>query len=105
MRKSAQTIVLALAGLTLSTMLQGCGHPEPLPAPPAAIATPLRQTPPADLLACPERPDGFPADASAVMPPDVRRATMGLAHAYAQVRGQLERLIEWERPGACPEPQ
>ncbi|RJF94143.1 hypothetical protein D3876_00915 [Sphingomonas cavernae] len=62
---------------------------------------PVKDTPPADLLICPEKPEGFPVDAEATMPAPVRAAAIRLGRAYAAVYGQLVRLIEWEQPGAC----
>lgn len=64
---------------------------------------PIRDTPPADLIACPDAPAGFTEDqaAWAIMPPPVRAAAIRLAAAYAATRAQLARLIEWQSPGAC----
>lgn len=72
------------------------------PAPPVAVAVAVKDLPPAALLACPDAPAGFPADAQATMPPAVRFAAIRLATAYAALRDQLGRLIGWIDPAACP---
>ena len=61
----------------------------------------VKDTPPADLTACPVRPIGFPIDAEATMPPAVRAAAIRLAQAYAATVDQLERLIAWTAPAPC----
>lgn len=68
------------------------------------MAIEVRDTPPAELLTCPERPDGFPVGIAAVMPKAVREATVRLAQSYAEVTSQLERLIAWHAPNSCKEP-
>jgi hypothetical protein len=78
-------------------------RPANLPAPPVAVAVETPKQPPAELLACPVAPEGFPRDASAKMPPAVRFAAIRLASAYAAVASQLRRLIDWNDPTACPE--
>lgn len=98
---SPRTIALGLTGSLASIALQGCAHPAAdRPALPV-VAVELRDTPPADLLACPVAPAGFPADAQAQMPPAVRTAVIGIAVALAVTRDQLTRLVRWHRPGAC----
>lgn len=86
----------------LSTTLPGCAHRavEILPAPPPVVIR-VKDTPPAQLTACPERPAGFPAGAGAVMPAPVRDAVVRLAKAFALNTSRLERLIEWNAPGSC----
>jgi len=61
----------------------------------------VKDTPPAELLACPEPVEGFPEDASAGMTAPVRAATIRVVTALAAVTAQLGRLIEWNSPGAC----
>jgi hypothetical protein len=95
-------IASAALGLALSTSLGACTHPiADTPAP--VVAIPIRDTPPAELTACPIAPIGFPADEEswAVLPPAIRDATIRLAAAYATTRDQLGRLIDWLAPGAC----
>jgi hypothetical protein len=90
----------AALGLALSISLQGCAHPSAKPDP-TVVAVKVESTPPADLLACPGVPVGFPEDQAAEMPPEVREAAIRLARAYAAARAQLVRLINWNSPGAC----
>lgn len=87
----------------LSTALAGCAHLRADPPAPIAVAVAVKDLPPAALLACPAAPDGFPADAQATMPPAVRFAAIRLATAYAALRDQLGRLIDWNAPGTCTE--
>jgi len=90
------------AGLLLSTALQACAQ-RAVETPPTVVAVETRDRPPAELLACPERPEGFPTEATAVMPRPVRDAAMRLAQSYAEVASQLERLIAWHAPETCKE--
>ena len=64
------------------------------------VAVIVKDTPPAELLRCPERPVGFPS-ANAVIAPDTRAAIIRLAKAYAMTVDQLERLIAWNAPVGC----
>jgi hypothetical protein len=69
------------------------------------VAIAVKDTPPAELTACPVAPEGFPVDQLAVMPAPVRRAAIRLATAYRQVTDQLDRLITWSSPKTpCPPP-
>lgn len=74
------------------------------PPPPQVVTVTVRDTPPADLLACPEPARGFPTDQTATIPPAVRDRLTGLALAYRDLFGRAVRLINWAAPGACPEP-
>lgn len=87
----------------LSTSLPGCSREavEPTPPAPAAIAVDTRTAPPAELLRCPERPEGFPGGETAVIPESVRAALMRLAAAFARNADRHRRLIEWERGEPC----
>lgn len=89
----------------LLTTLQACAgrvpDPVPIAAAPPPVVVKVKDTPPSDLTACPDRPAGFPADAVAVMPAPVRNAVMRLARAFAANTARLERLIEWTAPGSC----
>jgi len=85
-------------------LLPGCAA-RTAETPPAVIAVPVRDTPPAVLLICPTRPDAFPVDAEATIPPAVRTAMIGLAHGYAAARDQLGRLIAWNSGMACEDGQ
>lgn len=88
------------AGLLLSIALQACAHRAADPAP-TAVAVEIRDTPPAELLACPQRPAGFPEDSVAAMPKAVREAAIRLAQGYAEAVDQLERLIAWHDKDGC----
>jgi hypothetical protein len=70
----------------------------------AAVAVGVKSDPPAELLACARRPAPLPEDQVAVMPPALRMALILLAQAFATNAAQLDRLVEWERPGSCPAP-
>lgn len=83
--------------------LQACGRPgADRPASPAAIAVEIRDQPPADLMACADRPEGFPADAAGVLPASVRAALARIAIAFGANADRQDRLINWQRPGTCP---
>jgi len=68
------------------------------------VAVKVESTPPADALACPVAPAGFPVDQVAELPAEVREAAIRLARAYVAARAQLVRLIDWHSPGACEPP-
>ncbi|MCW2410879.1 MULTISPECIES: hypothetical protein [unclassified Sphingobium] len=80
--------------------LQGCAQRQ-IETAPAVIAVEVKDTPQADLLACPAPPAPFPRDATATIPPAVRSALIAFATAYADTRDQLLRVIRWHEPGAC----
>ncbi len=67
---------------------------------PKPVAVVVKNTPPAELLRCPERPVGFPSS-DAVIAPETRAAIIRLAKAYAMTVAQLERLIDWSAPATC----
>lgn len=89
-------------GLSLSIALPGCARLQNKPTAPAAVALKVDDAPPADLLVCPVRPEGFPPESVAMMPPAVRFAAIRLATAYAAAVDRLERLIAWETAASCP---
>ncbi|MES2042599.1 MAG: hypothetical protein V4475_01920 [Pseudomonadota bacterium] len=83
-------------------MSAGCAHrvvevetPRPVP-----VAVVVKDPPPAELLRCAVRPEGFPAS-QAVIPPGTRAAIVRLAKAFAGAADQLDRLIDWNKPGTC----
>lgn len=76
-------------------------RPANLPRLPVAVAVATPTRPPAELLACPVAPAGFPRDETATMPAATRFAAIRLASAYAAVASQLRRLIDWNDPAAC----
>lgn len=92
-----------MLGSLLLTTLPGCAHravevPVEKPVP---VAVEIRDTPPAELLRCPEQPAGFPTDAEATMPAGVRSAAIRMARALRDRGDQLVRLIRWHDPEAC----
>lgn len=82
-------------------MLQACAPKIVEVAKPVPVAVEVRDTPPADLLTCPANPVGFPIDAQATIPADVRAAAIRMAHALRARGDQLVRLIRWHHPDAC----
>ncbi|WP_156818887.1 hypothetical protein [Sphingomonas sp. Mn802worker] len=68
------------------------------------IVVPVKQTPPAELLACAERPTGLPEDADLVaqIPTKLRAGIIRMARAFGANASRLDRLIEWTSPGTCP---
>lgn len=60
--------------------------------------------PPADLIACADRPAGLPEDPQLIaqIPTAIRAGFIRLARAFASNAAQLDRLIEWNAPGTCP---
>jgi hypothetical protein len=93
---------MAIGSLALTT-LQACGPDQVASAGDTPVVVQVDDTPPGDLLRCPEPPVAFPLNQAATMPADVRSALMSLAFAYAATLDQLERLINWERPDTCPD--
>ncbi len=86
-------------------MLPGCAKTVEVPGDkPVPVAVSVKDTPPADLLRCADRPPPLPEDDAtvALLPPSVRRALIAVARAFAANATQLDRLVEWERPGTCP---
>jgi hypothetical protein len=92
-------------GFALSTALPACGrHAE---APPAVVSTPIvvkvKDTPPAELLACAERPAGLPEDPALIaqIPTAIRAGIIRLARAFAGNADRADRLVNWNAPGTC----
>jgi len=85
--------------------LAGCSRTiEHRPADVVAVA--VKDTPPADLLVCPEPPPAFPTDQVATIPLPLRTALRGLVLHDRDERVLRRRLIEWIIPGTCkPEPE
>ena len=106
MRRSPMTIAWVLAGLPLSALLPGCAttaradveHPVP-------VAVEPDRTPPADLLQCARRdaPLAADADAWAIIPARRREELIAMARAAGWNADQLDRLVNWNSPGRCPE--
>lgn len=93
---------MAAIGLALSISLQACAHPAAELPKSTVVAVKVDDPPPAELTRCPVTPVGFPEDAAASMPPEIRDAAIRLAKAYALTVDQLRRLIAWTAPAACP---
>lgn len=98
-----------LTGSALLMALPGCAHRNVVEVPvekPVAVAVPVNPVPPAELTRCAERPQGLPEDPAIVaqIPTAVRAAIIGLARAFAANAGQLDRLVNWHTPNACPVP-
>ena len=67
----------------------------------------MREEPPADLLACAERPAGLPAvdrQAADVIALAGRQALERIFPAFGANAARLDRLVNWYRPGSCPPP-
>lgn len=61
----------------------------------------VKETPPAELIRCPVAPAGLPAEGEAAIPPAWRAAIIRLARGYAEVRDQVERLIQFHTGEGC----
>ncbi len=86
-------------------MLPGCGGTIEVPVEkPVPVAVPVKDTPPADLLRCADRPAPLPEDPQtvAMLPKSVRTALIAIARAFATNAAQLDRLVNWSRPDSCP---
>lgn len=94
-------IVSAAIGSLLSIGLAACATRNPRPASAVVAVKVPPAAPPADLLACPIAPAGFPVDEIATLPPAIRVAAIRLAKAYAATASQLTRLIDHAAPGTC----
>lgn len=86
-------------------MLPACTGKTVTALPPPPIVIKIRDTPPADLTACPQPPSPTPPGSVADIPPKVRLALISLALAYRASVDQLTRLITWTDPAhPCPAP-
>lgn len=98
-----------MSGFALSTALPACTRRAE--APPAVVSTPIvvkvKDTPPAALLTCAERPDGLPEDPSLIaqIPTRIRSGIIRLARAFASNADRSDRLVNWVDPGTCPTPK
>jgi hypothetical protein len=104
MQKSTRRIVSAATGLLLSIALGACASRPPAEPLTQTVAVAVKSTPPADLLVCPDAPEGFPTDTWAVMPASVRDGVMRLAKAYGELRGRFDRLATWNGGQPCGTP-
>lgn len=73
---------------------------------PVPVAVTIKETPPAELTRCADRPEGLPEDPSLIaqIPTAVRAGFIRMARAFAANASQLDRLVNWTAPGSCPEP-
>lgn len=62
----------------------------------------VRETPPAELLRCPNQVRGLPEEGEAVIPAEWRAAIIGMAAALRARGDQLGRLIQWHTGEGCP---
>ncbi len=100
---NARTLSI-MSGLLLSTALPGCVRPEPvLVDKPVPVAVVVKDTPPAELTKCADRPAGLPEDKAllAQIPTPVRSAIIRVARAFADNAARLDRLINWNVAGTC----
>jgi hypothetical protein len=92
-------------GSLLSIALAACS-PTIEHRPADVIAVPVKDAPPADLLACPAPPPVFPTDQVATIPAPLRNALRTLVLHDRDQRVRFRRLIDWIAPGYCtPEPE
>lgn len=71
------------------------------------VAVPVKDTPPAELLRCADRPEGLPEDKDLVaqIPTRARAGIIRLARAFAGNADRNDRLVNWNVPGSCPKPE
>ncbi len=72
---------------------------------PVAVAV-ERPLPPADLMACAERPAGLPEDASLIaqIPTAIRAGIVRMARAFRANAEGKDRLVNWLAADRCPVP-
>jgi hypothetical protein len=101
---NARTLSI-MSGLLLLTMLPACAHhPAPLLVDkPVPVVVTVKDTPPAELTRCADRPEGLPEDRAllAQIPSMVRAAFIRMARSFAGNASQLDRLVNWNVPGSC----
>ena len=95
-----------MSGLLLSTALPGCAH-RPVEVQlekPVPVAVKVKDTPPAELLRCADRPAGLPEDADLIaqIPTKIRAGIIRMARAFAGNADRGDRLVNWNAPGTCP---
>lgn len=95
-----------LSGLLLSITLPGCAlrRAEVAPPAPPPVAVKVESPrPPAELLACADRPAGLPEDPDLIaqIPTRLRAAIIRLARAFGANADRQDRLIDWNAPGTC----
>jgi hypothetical protein len=72
---------------------------------PVAVAV-ERPLPPAELMACAERPAGLPEDASLIaqIPTAIRAGIIRMARAFRANADSKDRLVNWLAADSCPAP-
>jgi hypothetical protein len=75
--------------------------PQPVP-----VVVKVKDTPPAELTRCADRPAGLPEDPVLIaqIPTSIRAGIIRLARAFSANASQLDRLVNWTASGACPAP-
>jgi hypothetical protein len=85
--------------------LPGCARHADRPAVevPVAVAV-TAPLPPADLMACADRPAGLPEDASLIaqIPTAIRAGIIRMARAFRSNADGKDRLVNWLAPDSCP---
>ena len=84
--------------------LPGCAQRSPVEVEkPVPVVVPVKMMPPAELLACADRPAGLPEDADLIaqIPTKLRAGIIRLARAFGSNASRLDRLINWSAPGTC----
>lgn len=76
----------------------------PGPAREVPVVVKVKDTPPAELLRCPESPDGFPLAEVGQLSTATRAAAIRIGKALGVNAGRLRRLVNWLQPGTCPPP-
>jgi hypothetical protein len=93
------------SGFALLMALPACARHADVPpavAPPPIVVK-VKDTPPAELLKCADRPDGLPEDPSLIaqIPTKIRAGIIRLARAFAGNADRADRLVNWNAPGTC----
>lgn len=68
------------------------------------LVQPLKANPPGELLRCASRPEGFTAEAWAIIPPDVREKLIEILTAFGGNADLLDRNVNYHVPGKCHPP-
>ena len=78
----------------------------PLAVASTPVVVKVKDTPPAELLRCADRPAGLPEDPNLIaqIPTKIRAGIIRLARAFAGNADRADRLVNWNTPGSCPKP-
>ena len=77
----------------------------PGPAREVPVIVKVKDTPPAELLRCPEAPEGFPLAEIGQLSTATRAAAIRIGKAMGVNAGRLRRLVNWLQPDTCPAPR